>query len=140
LKKFHRGDRTLEKMGVWKGLVGQGLKTPVEKVGTTRSDCHAWGSHPLFHFHATFAGIRPMEPSFKSVLIEPLPGGLSSIRSCMPHPRGTIQMCLDLEDSTDACQLSVTLPPATQGVFKWKGRTYPLNSGAETILELGDTE
>lgn len=136
LRKFHRGDLILKKMDAWKELVGKGLKTPVEKPGITRSDCHAWGSHPLFHFHATFAGIRPMEPSFKSVLIEPLLGGLSHVESSIPHPRGTIHMYLDMEDSGDAYQIRVTLPPETQGVLKWKGQTYPLNSGTETIWKL----
>ena len=36
-----------------------GCRTPIESAEPTRSDCHAWGSHPLFHFFATLLGIRP---------------------------------------------------------------------------------
>ena len=31
----------------WLELRRQGLKTPIESAEPTRSDCHAWGSHPL---------------------------------------------------------------------------------------------
>ena len=33
----------------------------------TRSDCHAWGAHPVFHFYATVLGIRPAAPGFRRV-------------------------------------------------------------------------
>ena len=85
-RKFGRGDLIVERMSFWKDLVKQGLKTPVEMPGDTRSDCHAWGSHPLFHLHASIAGVRPASPGFRTVRIAPLPGKLPRIVSTHAPP------------------------------------------------------
>ncbi len=65
LGRAGRGDLVLERLEMWRGLVKQGFKTPVESPEPARSDCHAWGAHPVFHLHATIAGIRPAAPGFK---------------------------------------------------------------------------
>ncbi|MFZ4682723.1 MAG: hypothetical protein ACOYMS_09490, partial [Terrimicrobiaceae bacterium] len=57
-----RGDWLHERLDFWKQLIRSGLKAPVEGPEPSRSDCHAWGSHPLFHVHASLAGIRPAAP------------------------------------------------------------------------------
>lgn len=67
-----------------------GLKTTVEMPEPTRSDCHAWGAHPVFHAYATFAGIRPSAPGFSAVTITPQPGPLRSLKASMIHPSGGI--------------------------------------------------
>jgi len=130
-QKFGRGDLILERMNFWKDLVKQGLKTPVEAPGDTRSDCHAWGSHPLFHLHASVAGIRPASPAFRTVRIAPLPGPLPRIVSRTPHPDGFID--LDLAFAGEHCRGSVELPPAITGVFVWHGQEKKLNGGANKI-------
>lgn len=130
-RKFGRGDLIVERMGFWKDLVKQGLKTPVEMPGDTRSDCHAWGSHPLFHLHASIAGIRPASPGFRTVRIAPLPGPLPYIRSQTPHPEGVIG--LDLKFEGDKCRGTVTLPTGITGRFVWKRQELELKSGANTI-------
>ena len=130
-RKFGRGDLIVQRMGFWKDLVRQGLKTPVEMPGATRSDCHAWGSHPLFHLHASVAGIRPASPGFRTVRIAPLPGNLPKIASSTPHPDGFIK--LDLAFDGNRCRGSVELPAATSGVFVWQGKEQSLSGGANSI-------
>jgi len=134
LETFHkigRGDLIVERLNFWKDLVKQGLKTPVEMPGDTRSDCHAWGSHPLFHLHASVAGVRPNSPGFRTVRIEPQPGKLPKIISRTPHPNGFI--ALDLAFEGDRCRGSVQLPPEIIGVFIWHTKEQKLNSGANAI-------
>jgi hypothetical protein len=130
-QKFGRGDLVVERMGFWKDLVKQGLKTPVEMPGNTRSDCHAWGSHPLFHLYASVAGIRPASPGFRTVKIAPQPGKLPKIVSRMPHPDGFV--ALDLAFDGDRCHGSVDLPKDITGVFVWHGKEQPLKGGSNAV-------
>lgn len=131
-QKFGRGDLIVERLSFWKDLVRQGLKTPVESPGdSTRSDCHAWGSHPLFHLHASVAGIRPASAGFRTVRIAPEPGELPKIISRTPHPDGFIE--LNLTFSSGHCQGTVKLPPGISGVFAWHGREQKLNGGLNAI-------
>jgi hypothetical protein len=130
-EKFGRGDLILNRLNFWKDLVKQGLKTPVEEPGNTRSDCHAWGSHPLFHLHASIAGIRPASPGFRTVRIAPEPGGLPKIVSRTPHPDGFIDLNLTFPDGH--CRGTVELPPSIRGGFVWHGREQKLNGGLNTI-------
>jgi hypothetical protein len=131
---FGRGDLILKRLDFWKDLVKQGLKTPVEEPGDTRSDCHAWGSHPLFHLHASIAGIRPASPRFRTVRIAPDPGKLPKIVSRTPHPDGFIS--LDLNFSDGHCRGNVELPQPITGVFIWHGREQKLNGGTN-VIDLG---
>ena len=130
-RKFGRGDLIVERMDFWKELVRQGLKTPVEAPGDTRSDCHAWGSHPLFHLHASVAGVRPASPGFRTVRIEPLPGKLPKIVSRTPHPDGFI--ALDLAFANQHCRGQVELPAGITGIFVWQGEEQALHGGTNPI-------
>lgn len=130
-RKFGRGDLIIERMGFWKDLVKQDLKTPVEMPGDTRSDCHAWGSHPLFHLHASVAGIRPASAGFRTVRIAPLPGKLPKLVCATPHPDGFIK--LDLAFDGTRCHGRVELPPGITGVFVWQGRQLDLAAGSNSI-------
>jgi hypothetical protein len=130
-QKFGRGDLIVDRMSFWKDLVKQGLKTPVEMPGDTRSDCHAWGSHPLFHLHASVAGIRPSSPGFRTVRIAPLPGKLPKIVSRTPHPDGFI--ALDLAFDGNRCHGKVELPPNITGVFVWHDKELKLSGGMNAV-------
>lgn len=130
-RKFGRGDLIVERMAFWKDLVKQGLKTPVEAPGDTRSDCHAWGSHPLFHLHASVAGIRPASPGFRTVRVEPLPGPLPKIVSRTPHPDGFIDLNLAFEDGN--CRGTVELPAGVTGTFAWRGKEIALKGGKQEV-------
>ena len=130
-RQFGRGDLVVERLQFWKDLVGQGLTTPVEAPGDTRSDCHAWGSHPLFHLYATVAGIRPSSPGFRTVRIEPQPGALPRVKARMPHPDGFITV--DLDFAGGACRGAVELPEGITGVLVWKGAETALAPGRQTV-------
>jgi alpha-L-rhamnosidase len=89
-RQLGRPEAFLERLDLWKGLVKNDLKTTIEMPEPTRSDCHAWGAHPLYHFYSTLAGIRPVAPSFSEVEIKPQLGTLTSLEARIPHPKGEI--------------------------------------------------
>lgn len=130
--KFGRGDLILEKLEFWKQMVRRGFRTPVEMPEPARSDCHAWGSHPLFHMHASLAGVRPGAPGFRKVRIEPKPGSLTELASTIPHPKGTVSLRLDKSDGD--WHAKVELPPGVTGELVWQGRTSALKTTAEIVL------
>ncbi len=131
LGRAGRGDLILPRLDMWRGLVQQGFKTPVESPEPARSDCHAWGAHPVFHLHATIAGIRPAAPGFRQVRIAPQPGGLKTIETELPHPRGVIRLHAKFADGR--VEAMVELPPETTGVFVWAGKETALQTGEQTV-------
>ena len=127
-----RGDLIVEKMDFWKGLVSQGFKAPVEQPEPSRSDCHAWGSHPLFHMHASLCGIRPDSAGFKTVRIAPQPGGLKHLRCRTPHPDGRIKF--EMKRDQDVWNVSITLPKGVPGVFEFEGETITIQDSLKIDL------
>ncbi len=128
---LHRPDAFLKNLSLWFELVKNGLKTTVEMPEPTRSDCHAWGAHPLFHFHATLAGIRPAAPGFARVEIAPQPGDLTWLRTQTPHPRGEISF--DLAKSGELWRAEISLPEGVSGELVTKNARLPLVAGAQTL-------
>ena len=132
LRKHQRHDLLIEKLSFWKNLVDMGFKTPVEKPEPSRSDCHAWGSHPLFHFHTSLAGVRPDAPGFRSVRIAPQPGHLTTLQSRLPHPKGFVEVDLSFDQGSGVTGI-VRLPPDTTGAFEWNGQEQNLNPGPDAV-------
>jgi len=128
------GEQILEEMDLWRGFVAKGFKTPPEKEDPTRSDCHAWGSHPLYHLHASIAGIRPSSSGFKKVSISPAPGKLEFIRSEFPVQRGTIK--LNLVFKGPEASGTVTMPEGLGGDFYWGRQSVSLRSGEVNRIDL----
>jgi hypothetical protein len=134
LAKFGRGDLLVAKLDFWKAMVGRGLKTPVEMPEPSRSDCHAWGSHPLFHLHASLAGIRPAAPGFAAVRIAPQPGPLTELTSTIPHPAGTVSLAM--KRLAGGWRARVELPRGVPGTLDWQGKSHELGGQTELALEL----
>ena len=111
-----QAEALFRRLEAWYELQAQGFRTPFESPGNTRSDCHAWGAHPLFHAFATIAGIRPAGFGFERVVIAPLPGPLDRFNARMVHPAGEI-----------------VLPPGISGQFRHRTLQRELPSG-RTIL------
>lgn len=76
----------------WYDLAEQGFRTTREMPEPSRSDCHGWGAHPIFHTFASLAGIRPTAPGFSSLSIEPMPGLPQPFRCELPHPQGVLRV------------------------------------------------
>ncbi len=83
-------DLLFERLKLWFTLHELGFKTTMEMPEPSRSDCHAWGSHPYFHYHATLVGVRPSAPAFASVRVTPQLGPLQRVSAVTPHPAGAI--------------------------------------------------
>lgn len=129
--RFGRGDLFLKRLDLWRDFAKQDLKTPLEAPGDARSDCHAWGAHPLYHFRTGLAGIRPTSAGFASAEIAPCPGGLKRIEASVPTPHGTIS--IDLHFDGDSVRGTVTVPEKLTATFKWRGTTSRLASGRNII-------
>jgi hypothetical protein len=128
---LNRPDRILERLEMWFGLKAMGFKTTLEHPEPSRSDCHAWGAHPLFHYFASFLGIRPTSPGFKRLEIKPQLGPLEWIRGSLPHPQGLVTFELHQEQA--GVVGSVTLPEGVTGIFEHAGRTVKLIGGQQNI-------
>ena len=129
---YGRADLILKRLDLWRDFVKVGLKTPLESPSPTlnaRSDCHAWGSHPIYHLVTGIAGIRPGSEGFKTVRIAPAPGPLTRFTATCPHPKGRI--AVDLVFEQGACRGTVTTPVA--GAFVWSGRTVGLKAGENAV-------
>lgn len=127
-----RDDLLFKRLELWHQLPERGFKTTFESPEPSRSDCHAWGAHPLFHCYATILGIRPVGQGFSHVHISPLPGPLEQLSGTLPHPRGSIDIRLrkGLDGSLSA---TVCLPPRTTGRFSWKGKERELSPGTNDL-------
>lgn len=137
-----RTDALLERMALWFDLRARGLKTTVEMPEPTRSDCHAWGAHPVYHYFATILGIRPAEWGFQSVEIAPQLGPLEWARGTMRHPRGgEIRADLRQTAETGVIEGSITLPEGVSGVLRFGGNTLDLIPGEQAVrLETATVE
>jgi hypothetical protein len=126
-----QADAFFQRLGLWFELEQRGFKTTFEMPEPSRSDCHAWGAHPLYHYFATILGIRPASPGFRSVEIRPQLGPLTSVRGTLVHPRGEIKADFYLEQGQ--LRGSVTLPAGVNGVLHYDGTTRPLAGGENRL-------
>jgi hypothetical protein len=55
----------------WRAMLANNLSTWEEDGVRQRSDCHAWGSVPVYEYCTELAGIRPIAPGSAKVLFKP---------------------------------------------------------------------
>ena len=130
--KRGRGDLILKRFDFWRKHAEYGLRTPLEDDDfNTKSDCHAWAAHPIYHLHAAIAGVTPAASFFRSVRVAPSPGPLKWIKAETPHPKGIVKTALTFDGT--AVTGTVTLPEGIGGRFEWNGKTLPLAAGPNPI-------
>ena len=129
-----QADAFFQRLELWKALPEGGFKTPYEAPGNTRSDCHAWGSHPLYHLFASVCGIQPASPGFQTVAIRPMPGPLTSLNVQLVHPQGLIGFLFERDGGS--VRMVVVLPEGVTGTLYWEGLSHPLHAG-ETVIRPG---
>jgi hypothetical protein len=130
-RRLGRIDALLGRLALWFEHERLGLTTPLEMPEPSRSDCHAWGSHPLYHYFATILGIRPAGLGFRTVDITPQLGPLTSATGRLVHPRGTISVEIRVDD--ERLHGEATLPEDVRGTLHLAGRTVTLASGSNVF-------
>lgn len=131
LRLLEQPEAFFSRMDLWFDLPAQGFKTTPEQPEPSRSDCHGWGAHPLYHYFASLLGIRPASFGFDSVEIAPMPGHLASLYGEMVHPRG--QIMTDLHFENRHVHGNVSLPAGLMGTFRYAGKSLDLQSGLQRI-------
>lgn len=124
-------DDYLKSLDPWRKLLPLHFSTWPEQPGNTRSDSHAWTSHPIYDLLTLVAGIEPASPGFASVRIAPHLGDLPSLRASFPHPAGTIQVKYERTGGT--LDATIELPPNLSGEFLFHGKSQPLHPGANHL-------
>ena len=136
--KFGRADLFLKRLDLWRTYVDKGLVTTqespdaVDKDGKpyeTRSDCHAWGAHPIWFMQTGLAGIHSDAPFFAKVRVAPCPGSLTSLTAKHPHPKGFIEV--DLKFAKGKATGIVKTPVA--GTFVFGDQQIQLIAGENRI-------
>jgi len=67
-------------------------KTPPSRPAKTASLCHAYGAGPLVHYFRWVCGIRPAEPGYARITVEPQLGRLRSLDARLHTPAGEVRM------------------------------------------------
>ena len=70
---------------------------------------HAWGAVPANIIPRFLLGIRPIEPGFGKVLIQPQPGSLRQVSGTIPTIRGPIKISLE-NDHMHPFELRIDIP------------------------------
>lgn len=126
-----QGTAFLARLSPWHALSQCGLKTTIEQPEPSRSDCHAWSAHPLFHYFATILGIRPGSIGFRTVDIRPQLGGMASANGRLVHPRGEITVNIALDGAQ--FHADICLPDGVTGHLHMGGQTYSLTRSQTQI-------
>jgi alpha-L-rhamnosidase len=124
-------DDYLDSIAPWRKLLPLHFSTWPEVPGDSRSDSHAWTSHPIYDLLTVVAGVEPASPGFATVRIAPHLGMLPSLTASYPHPEGTIR--LQYNRVNNGLKAVVILPGKLTGTFEYQGRTWTLKPGENTI-------
>jgi hypothetical protein len=132
-RRLGRPDRIMARLADWFALPARGLRTTPESFEPqTRSDCHAWGAHPLYHCMASLLGIRPDAPGFRHVMIAPQFGDLTELEGVLPHPAGgDIRVRLERRGTT--VRGDINLPRGLTGIFRYGAAALALKPGTTRI-------
>ena len=82
MQHIGRADLIWPDLKVWHDMLDNGLTTFAETPEPTRSDCHGWSTHPLYHFIASIVGIRPRAAGCSAISVQPMP----AVQVCPPLP------------------------------------------------------
>ncbi len=124
-------DGYLDSIAPWRKLLPMHFSTWPEVPGESRSDSHAWTSHPIYDLLSLVAGIEPASPGFATVRVAPHLGSLPSLTASFPHPSGLIRVSYIRTNA--GLRAVVILPDKLTGDFELNGKKWPLKPGENTI-------
>jgi hypothetical protein len=129
------GERYVELLQTWRGMLAQNFTTWPEQPDPSRSDSHAWSAHPTADLLTIVAGIHPASPGFRTVRIAPNLGTLQTLDAAAAHPAGLVET--RYRRAGMMLRVSIRLPANVSGEFIWNGRSSPLHPG-HNMLEVPD--
>jgi alpha-L-rhamnosidase len=125
------GDEYLKLLGPWRQMLSLGLSTWAESPEPTRSDSHAWSSHPNYDLLTIVAGIRPKSAGFKTILIEPHLGTLNRLSATMPTPKGMVE--IEYRRTANGFDALIGLPKGASGELVWRTGKFAIHEGRQTL-------
>jgi len=133
LVKGGLGNHYISWLDVWRDNIKMGMTTwaEISDLEHNRSDCHAWGASPNIEFFRTVLGIDSYAPGFSKIKIEPHLGKIENATGEIPHPNGTV--AVNYVKNGNKWNISISLPIKTDGVFIWKGKSYYLKGGKNSL-------
>lgn len=127
LARLGQFDQITNQLGDWQDMVNIGCRTTLERPDPSRSDCHAWSAHPLYHAAVSLCGISPADFRFESVRIRPALQSIKTANARIPHPKGMIEVAWTT--GLDSTELHVNLPAGLAGELIWEASTLALEPG-----------
>jgi alpha-L-rhamnosidase len=126
--KLNRADVFFDRLPMWHGFIKNGFSTFPEGPEPSRSDCHGWSSHPMYHYFASVLGIQPASFGFDQVRIQPQLGPLTQACGTIPHPKGEIRV--EYQALTkDEFATKICLPEGVTGEIHHGKQVITLASG-----------
>ncbi len=113
-------DRAYEMLDGWRAMLAKGLTTWVEDDVNQRSDCHGWGSLPIYEFAAVILGVKPHDYYGNGVNITPHTVGLTHAEGIVSTPIGDISVKWHIADGKFILAVEgqgekhITMPDGTQ--------------------------
>ncbi|RSL44316.1 hypothetical protein CEP54_014742 [Fusarium duplospermum] len=105
----------------WKKMLANNMSTWEEDDVRQRSDCHAWGSVPVYEFCTEVAGIQPRLPGSKGILFKPRLGLSDSLDAKVALGNDNVATVSWKRGEGDAVVVKLTLDRAIDVVSKLPG-------------------
>lgn len=77
---------------------------------------HGWSTWPVFLLPRYLAGLRPLEPGWKTIGISPVLADLDEVSYEVESVRGLIKIAILLDKSREKGSMGLTLPIGTKGI------------------------
>jgi len=68
--------------------------------------CHGWSAIPVYFYHAYLLGIRPIEPGFRTFIVDPVKGVVHTVSGQVPTPFGPVTLKWEEVESKTTYHLS----------------------------------
>lgn len=92
LEKTELYEWTDQYWNIWKRMLEKGAQTCVEDEVGERSECHGWGALILYELPSVILGVRPAQPGYQSVFVQPHADTLDWFEGDIITPAGKIHI------------------------------------------------